>query len=329
MGFDFKNMTPAQASLIQSLVGFTGGVAGGIGQSGENQKQRDFTAQQNTQNQQFQGQQNSQQLLAQMMTNQYQGQMADNLNRDRTGMDATQLNPLAQQQGRANFALQGDKVNQWSPTKANFDSESGMGSFSGGYNDMKPSAFTKSFYTPDAMARAEMQDFQNPLQRVNPGSPVSNAYGAAGQGMADGVAKYGQGIADQRTAQQGAYASYAKQMSDHLAQQELEQKQAAEKAAADAQAKSHHSSIWGKIGGALKMAAPIAAAFIPGIGPLAAMALAGGGAAAGTAMQGGGVAQSLMAGGMGAAGAKMSGAGGGGKLPGTNVGRPVIPKVGR
>jgi hypothetical protein len=59
--------------------------------------------------------------------------------------------------------------------------------------------------------------------------------------------------------------------------------------------------FWGKLGGVLKFAAPIAAGFIPGIGPLAAAAIGGAGAGVGTKLQGGGWGDALVAGGMGAA----------------------------
>jgi hypothetical protein len=67
-----------------------------------------------------------------------------------------------------------------------------------------------------------------------------------------------------------------------------------------AQAAQKKQGILGKIGGVLKVAAPIAASFIPGVGPLAAMALAGAGSAGGTLMQGGGMGNAIGAGLMGA-----------------------------
>jgi hypothetical protein len=306
---------PGKIALIQSLLGLGGGIVGGIGQAGEAQKTRDFTAQQNTQNQQFQGQQNSQQLLAQMLTNQYNSGQSDLLSRDKLGMDATQLDPLAQQKARGAFALQGDKVSGWTPTTANFDYDSGMGGFQGGYNSLKPSAFTKSLYTPEAMMNAEMNDFQTPLQRINPGAPVANAYGAMGADKAASVGSYGADLAKSRATADDNYTSFAQQLSDRLAQQE-QQSQAHgpapagyeyDKKTGELKKKGH--GILGKIGGVLKMAAPIAAMAIPGLGPVAAMALAGGGTAAGSMMQGQGIGSSLAQGGMSAFGTKALGAG--------------------
>lgn len=70
-------------------------------------------------------------------------------------------------------------------------------------------------------------------------------------------------------------------------------------------------SFWSKLGTGLKVAAPIAANFIPGVGPLASMAISG---AIGAATSKGGLKERLLNGGISAG---MSYAGG--KLPGTDT----------
>lgn len=60
-------------------------------------------------------------------------------------------------------------------------------------------------------------------------------------------------------------------------------------------------SVLGKIGKVALKAAPIAAAFIPGIGPLASMAIGAGTAAASKKLEGGSLKDAVLAGGMGAA----------------------------
>lgn len=62
-----------------------------------------------------------------------------------------------------------------------------------------------------------------------------------------------------------------------------------------------HTSFLHKLGSVLKVAAPIAASVIPGLGPIAGALIAGGGAAAGGAMQGDTIKNILLGGGMGAA----------------------------
>jgi hypothetical protein len=61
--------------------------------------------------------------------------------------------------------------------------------------------------------------------------------------------------------------------------------------------------FWSGLGKVLKVAAPIAAAFIPGVGPIASAAIAGGGAAAGGLMSGDSLQQALLGGAMSAGGA--------------------------
>jgi hypothetical protein len=67
--------------------------------------------------------------------------------------------------------------------------------------------------------------------------------------------------------------------------------------------------FWGKLGKGLLKAAPIAAAFIPGIGPLAAMGIGAATGAASKKLSGGSWKQSLGAGAMGAATGAMGAAG--------------------
>jgi len=97
-------------------------------------------------------------------------------------------------------------------------------------------------------------------------------------------------------------------------------------------------SFWSKLGKVLKVAAPIAASFIPGVGPLAAMAIGAGGSAAGSALNKEGLKGSLinglmggatsglgaLAGGAGAAGAAGKAASGGIKGTIGRVGGSVL-----
>jgi hypothetical protein len=85
-------------------------------------------------------------------------------------------------------------------------------------------------------------------------------------------------------------------------------KQALERDYQAAQKKQGGGGFFSKLGGILKVAAPIAASFIPGVGPMAAMAIGAAGNAAGTKMQGGSWGQAL---GGAALGAGMSAATGG------------------
>jgi len=72
--------------------------------------------------------------------------------------------------------------------------------------------------------------------------------------------------------------------------------------------------FWGKLGKIALKAAPIAAAFIPGVGPLASMAIAGGAGAASKKLEGGSWKQALGAGAMGAGTSALGSALSGAKL---------------
>lgn len=83
-------------------------------------------------------------------------------------------------------------------------------------------------------------------------------------------------------------------------------------------------SFWGKLGKIALKVAPIAAAFIPGVGPLASMAIGGLTGAASTKASGGSWKQALLSGGIGAG----AGAVGGGALKGIGPSSGTLAKIG-
>jgi hypothetical protein len=79
-------------------------------------------------------------------------------------------------------------------------------------------------------------------------------------------------------------------------------------------------SFWGKLGKGLLKVAPIAAAFIPGVGPLASMAISGAANAASKKLSGGSWKDSLLSGGIGAGAGYL-----GGKIPGLGGAKGLGP----
>ena len=154
--------------------------------------------------------------------------------------------------------------------------------------------------TPGATAGA-IANRQNHISNIDPNAPGVN-FQRMGFGAADAMGPQAETDAFQGQAlgrHQDAQTKTAENLKLALAQSQ---------AAAQDPEKKKGGGILGKIGGALKFAAPIAAMAIPGLGPLAAAAIAGGGTAAGGLMQGqslgSAVGQGALSAGVGAAGAR-------------------------
>lgn len=131
---------------------------------------------------------------------------------------------------------------------------------------------------------------------------------------------YSRDLADPLSTSLGAFQGQALQeaLANKKAQEQsiVRQKSAVDQALQTQQQQQQQKKkggFWSKLGGALKFAAPIAAAFIPGLQPLAAAAIAGGGSVLGSKMQGEGwgsaLNQGLMSGVGGYLGAKATGKG--------------------
>lgn len=150
-------ISDGQGAFANGALQLVGGLLAGAGQGKMSDKDR-----------QFQQQRDQNQAQSDFFNN----QQALDFNRSNAALGASQMDPLAQQKARANFALQGDMMNQWKPTTAAFNPSTGMGSFSGGMGSMTPSSFTKGLFAPDAMANAEYNDFRMPLAHVAPSVPT-------------------------------------------------------------------------------------------------------------------------------------------------------------
>jgi hypothetical protein len=289
MAFKLPSITDGQGAALSGAMQLVGGLLNGAGQGKMSDKDRKF--------QQQRDQQQSQE-------NFFNNQQALDFNRSTGALNASQMDPLAQQKSRANFALQGDMMNQWKPTTASFDPNTGLGSFGGGMGAMRPSSFTQGLFTPEAMANAEYNDFRMPLAHVAPQIPTPDLsqVGLPSTPSYNAVELARKGVFDRQEEER-------RLEKDRIARMWQQQQSGGGE---------DGGGFWSKVGGALKFAAPIAAMAIPGLQPLGAALIAGGGAAAGTALQGGGLGQSLLAGGMGAGmqglAGKLAGIQGGGKL---------------
>jgi hypothetical protein len=323
------DLSDGQAALLQTIMMGGAGLLQGAGQGKENDKDRALTREQM-----------AQQMQRDMLQQQFQGQLAqqqDQFGRDQQAVNASQLDPLAQQRARAAMAFEGDRMNQWTPTQANFDPASGMGSFSGGPMNMRPSEFTKGFYTPEAMANAEYQDFRMPLAHLNPNvaTPDLSNVGLPKTKAFNAVELARKGVFDQRESER-------RLEKDRMARM-WEQVNAQATAAPQQQEKEEGTPWWKK---ALKVAAgvaPLVAAPFTG-GASLAMIGAGSGALGGI-LGGGGVKGALtgaamggLTSGAGSLAGKLAGktagaalphiasvAGIPGAMPGQNVGSPTTP----
>jgi hypothetical protein len=154
--------------------------------------------------------------------------------------------------------------------------------------------------SPSATAGA-IANRQNHISNIDPNAPGVN-FERMGFGAADAAGPQAETNAFQGQAL-GRFDDQQTKTAENL-KLALAQSQAA----AQDPEKKKGGGFLGKLGGALKFAAPIAAMAIPGLGPLAAAAIAGGGTAAGSLMQGQGVGsavgQGALSAGVGAAGAR-------------------------
>lgn len=146
--------------------------------------------------------------------------------------------------------------------------------------------------TANAIANRSKQ-----LLNIDPNAPAPNF---DAMGFAEGtdtfdLAGHRQGLLDADAASQSSL--------DDIISRALQQDYEGINAIPDqAPEEEKKKGFWGKLGGILKVAAPIASMFIPGVGPIAAAAIAGGGSAAGSLMQGDDLGQALLGGGLSAAG---------------------------
>lgn len=235
-----KSPSEGQALLLSQIMNLGGGIAAGVGAGKQSDKDRkaELEAQlrQNIQQAQMMG--------AQSMENVAQSQAQDKLSRDKLALDSTQLDPLAQQKSRAGFSLQGDKVRGWTPTSFSMDPDSGMGSFSGGFNALRPSEATKAMYSPEAAASAEMQDFRTPLALANPNIPIPDLtqVGLPNTKASNAAELFRKGVFDQQEQDRRMEKDAVTRAFQNIADSNQGQLQASQ-----AQPEEHHSSIWKKL----------------------------------------------------------------------------------
>lgn len=135
---------------------------------------------------------------------------------------------------------------------------------------------------------------------IDPNSPIAD-FGRMGFDSEMGDF----GLADYQTGRQTALADADQALEDRIQQALAMDYEGIMKLPGDPQEQKQQGrgGFLGGLGRVLKFAAPIAAAFIPGIGPIASAALAGGGSAAGSLLAGDPMQDALLGGALSGAGA--------------------------
>lgn len=144
----------------------------------------------------------------------------------------------------------------------------------------------KPFFSDDAMAAAESPFWQSvgglTGGQVRPNLPGVGYQGAGAQGTQNGLDTFNNDQASQVAARNASQTAQIDQT-----QAAINQALGSPGSGASGAAKKG-PGFWGKLGRIGLQVAPIAAAFIPGVGPLASMAIAGAAGGARGAMDGGG-----------------------------------------
>ena len=190
---------------------------------------------------------------------------------------ASQMDPLAQQRARAEFAQAGDVRRNQTPVSHSFDPATGFASLSGGARMPEGgwSDDTLGFFDPASRANAEAE-----------------FYGAAGMPYDLAGAGYGDAAGPQAGGGQGASSLLSQRLAERISPQDaftnaLNNPSNRQQFGASSQQQGGGKPWWQKALGAVGAVAPIAASFIPGVGPLASMGIGAGIGALTGALSGG------------------------------------------
>jgi len=183
-------------------------------------------------------------------------------------IQATQLDPLAQQRYRAQFAERGEVMRNQTPVEHSFDPATGFASMKGGRRMPEGgwSDQTLAFSSRESMANAEAEFYG---AAGMPYDFAGKGYGASG--------KDAQALLAQRLAN---FVSPADAFTQGLNNPALQQM-------VGYQPQGKKTPWWKKALGAVSAAAPIATSFIPGVGPMLSMAIGAGSGALSSGLRGG------------------------------------------
>lgn len=162
-------------------------------------------------------------------------------------------------------------------------------------------ASAKPFFSDQAMMSGELPFWQSIGQqtggKVGPDFAGSGYAGAGATSSPQGsINAFNQGIQQTQSATDAAGQARLAQT-----QAAIQQALGGNQAGATGSPAKKKPGFWGKVGRVASQVAPIAAAFIPGVGPIASLAIGGAAGAAGGALDGGGLKGALMGAGTGAA----------------------------
>lgn len=281
--------------LLALLIPAGAGLAGGVAQGQQNK-----VGQQQTQQQMMD--QKVQQMMAALQNAQQTGQ---NLQMNRQQMPSTQaqMSPLGQEQ---TFVQRQRLMAAMLPEMAKFNV--------GGPTDpgvkaayTPPTNMLKGLANPalqasygDQATATSLADRRKMMAQINP------EYQFSSLGNFGLDANYDQQVEDVRMTAGANLKAYEAAQASLANQQTTLANQNMSAALTQPPAEKKGGGVKGFLGGVLKVAAPIAALAIPGVGPMAAAAIAGGGVAAGSKLQGDSWGSALGQGALGAAGGAMA-----------------------
>lgn len=308
-------ISPQLLQLILGGMQFGGGLLQGVGQ-GQQSAEQARAAQQNAL---LGGQLGLNQDVLNAYLGMYGQQASQGYQRDVQGLNAMQMNPLAQQQARQQMALRAAILPELrNPTTTLPRGLQGYaGQLQGGFR-IPEGGFgpeTLRYFSPEANAAAEGHFWQAAAPFVRPPDLTQLGYGAAGQvPTMDAMAARNTFDAQQeemRRNQLGAIQNFEREGQNALAKSQQQQQQ---------QQQQRKSSWWRRL---LGTALPIAAGFIPGVGPLAALGIHAAAGAGGAALAGGNPLSGAIGGAaLGALGGRFP-LGGGGSVPTSSIASPL------
>lgn len=281
--------------LLSLLMQGGAGLAGGLAQGQQNKNQQ-------AQNQQQMMDQKVQQMMAALQNAQQTGQ---NLQMNRQQMPQTQasLSPLGAEQ---TFLQRQRLMATMLPEMANFraagPTDPGVrGAYTPNTNMLKGLNNPKLLEAYGDQATAtSLADRRKLMAQINPEYQFS---GLENFGLDP---SFNQGVEESRMTAGANLKAYEAAQTSLANQQTSLANQNMQAALTQPPAEKKSGGIMSKVGSVLKVAAPIAALAIPGVGPMAAAAIAGGGTALGNKMQGNSWTSSLVQGGLAGAGGAMA-----------------------